>query len=235
VGDDLRAARLPASDIASRTDDTESSNLHPEQSSRLARAHRWLQEPGQGALANWAVLTFLAAGIALRLWILSSPLGDADSDEAITGLIAEGFLRGEFVALYWGANYAGTLESFLTAIAFVVTGGSSTFVLKAVPALLTLMGTVLLWRLARTLFGARLAAMPPVVFWLFPAGSVLILMKAQVVYASGVVFATGAALVAHELRERPRWWLFLLFGFIVGLTLWATPLGMAVMVPLGSP
>jgi len=57
----------------------------------------------------WTALALVvaAAGVAFRVWILNSPLGALDADEAVGGLMARHALHGEFSALYWLANYGG--------------------------------------------------------------------------------------------------------------------------------
>jgi hypothetical protein len=49
------------------------------------------------------VATAVAAGLVVRAWILVSPLGALDADEAIVGLMAREALDGDFSAFYCGA------------------------------------------------------------------------------------------------------------------------------------
>ena len=91
-------------------------------------------------------------GGLIRICVLRSPLGDADSDEAVTGLMAMHFLHGEIQALYWGANYAGTLEPIPTTRLFGLVG-PSVIALKTVPMALALVAALLVWRSSREYFG----------------------------------------------------------------------------------
>ncbi len=52
-----------------------------------------------------ALGVIVVAGVALRLVVLSSPLGELDADEAVTGLMARhiAFL-GERPLFYWGQS-----------------------------------------------------------------------------------------------------------------------------------
>ena len=177
-------------------------------------------------------MAFFLAGALARLWVLRSPLGDADSDEAVTGLMAMHFLDGEIDALYWGATYAGTLEPMLTATVFSVVG-PSVIALKAVPIAFTVLAAFLVWRAAREYFGAGYGPLEGAVFWVFPAANLLLLMKAQVVYASGTCFMVAILILSLRMRREARPVHFLLFGVLTGLSLWATPLTMATIVPVG--
>src|SRR6195256_4431104 len=75
----------------------------------------------------------LAIGLALRLAVIASPLGEIDADEAVVGLMARhiAFL-GERPVFYWGQPYLGSLEAFTTAPFFRVFD-SSTPLLKLIP------------------------------------------------------------------------------------------------------
>src|SRR2546427_10092582 len=102
----------------------------------------------------------LLVGMALRLAVIASPLGELDGDEAVVGLMARhiAFL-GERPVFYWGQPYLGSLEAFSAAPLFRVFD-SSTFVLKLVPAAYSLAFVALSAILTRRLFGtgAALAA-----------------------------------------------------------------------------
>jgi hypothetical protein len=193
----------------------------------------WLTGSSTVGLAGWALVVAAIAGIALRVWVLRSPLGDADSDEAVTGLMAMHALHGHFRALYWGANYAGTLEVLLTAGVFGLVG-ASTIALKAVPIGLSFIGAILVWRVGREYLDEQAGRLAAILFWIFPGGTVLLLMKAQVVYASGTCLILIALLLARRLRDRPDAAQLFLLGLVGGLCLWATPLLLTVYLPIAA-
>ena len=87
---------------------------------------RGVYGPGRFAFGAITILVavFAIVGLALRVWILASPMGALDSDEAISGLIARHMLDGEVSALYWLGNYGGTLESAVAAAVFAAVGSS---------------------------------------------------------------------------------------------------------------
>src|SRR3954453_20028827 len=72
----------------------------------------------------------LLLGLARRLAVIASPLGEIDGDEAVVGLMARhiAFL-GERPVFYYGQPYLGSLEAF-TAAPFFVLFGPTTLVLK---------------------------------------------------------------------------------------------------------
>src|SRR6267142_1782247 len=80
----------------------------------------------------------LAIGLALRLAVIASPLGEIDGDEAVVGLMARhiAFL-GDRPVFYYGQPYLGSLEAFSTAPFFRVFD-SSTPLLKLIPTVYSL-------------------------------------------------------------------------------------------------
>src|SRR5215831_8693981 len=114
------------------------------------------------------VTACVLVGLALRLAVIASPLGEIDGDEAVVGLMARhiAFL-GERPVFYYGQPYLGSLEAFSAAPLFKIFD-SSTFVLKLVPTTYSLGFVVLSAVLARRLFGtgpalatAAYLAIPP--------------------------------------------------------------------------
>src|SRR2546425_12253082 len=96
---------------------------------------RWVPSISrQRFLRRLFVLTGIAAGVVIRVWILRSPLlgGYLDSDEAVPGLMARHFLHGELSTFYWGQAYGGTSEVGLIAALFGI-AGSGPPTLRPVP------------------------------------------------------------------------------------------------------
>src|SRR5260370_1583286 len=107
-------------------------------------------------------------GLALRLAVIASPLGELDGDEAVVGLMARhiAFL-GDRPVFYYGQPYLGSLEAFSAAPLFRLVGSSSAL-LKLVPTAYSLGFLVLNAIVAKRLFGTRPAlataaylALPP--------------------------------------------------------------------------
>ncbi len=144
----------------------------------------------------------VAAGVLLRAWILASPLGAMDSDEAVVGLMARHILEGEFPVFYWGQSYGGAAESYLAAGVFALVG-SSTVALRVVPLLLYAGGTVLMWRIGRRIVGEPRAAIGAAIFWIAPAYFVWHGAKTHGFYGAVLVLGLAIMLIVLRLRENP--------------------------------
>src|SRR6267378_1345855 len=95
----------------------------------------------------------LLVGLALRLAVIASPLGELDGDEAVVGLMARhiAFL-GDRPVFYYGQPYLGSLEAFSAAPLFLLLG-SSALLLKLVPTVFSLGFLAISTVIAKRLFG----------------------------------------------------------------------------------
>ncbi|HZB23497.1 MAG TPA: glycosyltransferase family 39 protein [Gaiellaceae bacterium] len=181
---------------------------------------------GDGRTATPAFAITIAAavvaGAAVRAWVLGSPLGALDSDEAISGLIARHMLDGEFSALYWLGNYGGTLESAVAAVVFAVFG-SSVLTLKLTSLALFALAGVLTWRVGLRTVGHRAALAGAALMWVWPAYLVWWTTKARAFYAMGLVLGLVVFLFALRLRERDSRLDAAALGAALGLGWWTTP------------
>ena len=178
-----------------------------------------------------ALGVIVVAGVALRLAVLSSPLGELDADEAVTGLMARhiAFL-GERPLFYWGQSYLGTLEQFSVAPFFLLFG-AATFWLKLVPALYSLGFVVLSGVVARHMFGAGPALATAAYLALPPAMLALWSTKARGGYAELLALGEALLLVTLLLARSPSAGLALLCGTLGGLALWTHLLAVVYLVP----
>ena len=179
------------------------------------------------------VVLGVAAGVALRWWMLSGPRGFLDSDEAVVGLMARHLLDGEWRAFYWGQHYAGSQEAALAAAVFAVTG-SSVLALKAVPVALSAVAAALVWRIGRRLGGERPAVVAGLAFWVWPAAYVWWSGRERGFYWVCLVLGLLVLLLAQRLAERPERradWVG--FGLAAGLGWWASPQILFFAVPAG--
>jgi hypothetical protein len=150
------------------------------------------------------ITTSVAAGAALRIWILRTPeLGSLDSDEAVPGLMARHFLNGEFSTFYWGQEYGGTPEVALLAATFLVFS-SSVQTLRLVPIILYGVAAILLWRIGRRTIGEPAATVAGLLFWLWPAYFVWRSTREYGYYGVLVVCGLALVLLALRLRDRPN-------------------------------
>ena len=179
---------------------------------------RWRQAP-----FVWSVAAVggILAGFALRAWVLASPLGTLESDEAVVGLMARRALDGDFSVFYWGALYGGSQEALLTAPVFAVVG-SSTLALKLVALALYALAGVFVWLVGRRTVGEPAARVGTALFWVWPPFFVWWTTKARAYFASGLVLGLAALLLVLRLRERDSKQDAALLGLVLGLGLWAT-------------
>ncbi len=180
----------------------------------------------------WLLAILVLAGLAYRLAVIFSPLGELDADEAVVGLMARhiAFL-GDRPVFYYNQQYLGSLEAFTAAPLFFLFGSSS-LLLKLVPTVYSLGFLVLTALTARRLFGEGPAlitgayvAIPPV-FWAVWS------TKARGGYAELVFLGAAVVFVTLWLADRPRpWWGALLLGLLAGLAFWTHLLAVVYLVP----
>ena len=173
----------------------------------------------------------LLAGVALRVWVLASPLGAADLDEATVGLQAQAFLDGRFEAFFRGQDYGGTAETGLVALVFAVLGPGRV-ALKLVPATLHLVACTVVWRVACRLSCTVLGQLaPPVLLWLGPAYGVWHSTKERGFIGVGIILSALVLLLVLRLDRSPATGDVALLGLVLGLSAWTTPLLAATVLP----
>lgn len=164
----------------------------------------------------------LLAGLSLRLYLLTHQAGALDSDEAVVGLMARHILRGQFPAFFWGQQYGGTLEAYLTAGVFAV-AGSSALALKLVPFGLDIAAALLVWRVGRRLLGEPAARAGACLFWIWPTAFVWSSIRARGFYGVGLVLTLSIVLLAVRLSQENRVRDWLVLGLVLGAGWWTTP------------
>jgi Dolichyl-phosphate-mannose-protein mannosyltransferase len=178
------------------------------------------------------VLGGIAAGIALRVWLLRLPTGALDSDEAIVGLMARHMLhQHDFTTFYWGQNYGGSSTAIVTAAVFAVFG-SSTASLKAVPIGMSAVSALLVWRLGRRTIGEPGATIAGLMFWVWPTDYVWLSTKERGFYWACMILGLAFLLTVLRLVTRPRCrrdWVGL--GLLGGLGWWTSPQMLYFVVP----
>ena len=162
-------------------------------------------------------------GLMIRLLIHAMPVGRVNSDEAIAGLMARHFARGEWTTFYWGQSYAGSLEMIVTGAIMKVTG-SDVFAFYAVPFVESLLVAGLTFLIARNHVGRDRAIFAGLLVWVFPAAWVLLSTKAMLFYQPTLIFGLTAVLAADSLIQRNRSRLIVWFGFglVLGLGWWCS-------------
>jgi Dolichyl-phosphate-mannose-protein mannosyltransferase len=186
----------------------------------------------RGLSRTWALFVggALVAGIALRVWILAGPLGMAESDEAIVGLMSEDVLDGTFHVFYWVNYYSGTQEVLLTAALFALVG-SSVVAMKVVPAILIGLACLVTWRIGRLTVGEPAARIGAALMWVSPPFLVFWSTKARSAYGIGLLCAAVVLWMALRLRERNSRLDAAVLGFALGCGVWSTQQSLLMALP----
>ncbi|HEY0755940.1 MAG TPA: hypothetical protein VGD98_18425 [Ktedonobacteraceae bacterium] len=92
----------------------------------------------------------LLLALAVRIWLIVRTQGFIEGDEVLTGIQAQQILHGARPIYFYGQPYMGSLEAYLIAALFTLFG-SSVWVLRAEPILLSLLLVGLTWKFALVL------------------------------------------------------------------------------------
>ena len=172
----------------------------------------------------------LIVGIGIRVFLLLSPFGDLDSDEAVVGLMAQDMLQGDYRAFFWGQTYGGTAETWLIAQVFAVFGASVT-TLRLTMLALNAAIVVLIWRVAQQMLPRRNAAYVAIMAIIWPPFTLWWYMKSPGFYNITLIFGLASLLLALRTAAAPRWFHGLFLGVLVGLGFWNSPLSIVFTVP----
>ena len=191
----------------------------------------------------WSPWTLLVAiiGMALRWWVLTSPAGVLNSDEAYTGLASLGVLDGRLPVVIDGNRYSAVLEAYVFAPVFGLTG-PSILTLKLIPVVFWAVAAVLAYLAGTYLAGPgparrRVGAVAGALVWIAPGALLVVSTLAYVSYALGMAISTAALLIAAQVidRDRPSIRSSAFLGAIVGLGFYVHPMFLTVLVPLTAP
>jgi hypothetical protein len=183
------------------------------------------RDPGDrfdASLPRTAIGAAVIAGVALRVWLLNTPLGRVDPDEASVGLMAQATLEGNDAVFFNYQSYGGTQEIYFIAALFKVFG-PSVLALKLVSIALHALASILAWRIARRLIGERAAQLGALATWVFPGALMWWSTKAGCFYGFTLVCGLVVMLSATRLAARPHWRDALAIGAASGLGVWASP------------
>lgn len=179
-----------------------------------------------------AVVVAIASGLALRIFIARSSLGQLNADEAIVGLMARHVLLGEFPAFYWGQEYGGSLEAILAAPLLAV-APTSVAAVKAVPQVFHVVGAVFCYLIGRRIATREAGLFAGLLFWIWPAFSIWWSTKESGFYGVTLVAGLAAWLLALRIDERPTHRDWLLLGLVAGQGWWASPQIVFLFTPVG--
>lgn len=183
--------------------------------------------------ATVLLLTTVALGLAVRIWLNARSHWMIDGDEALFGIGAVRMLHGDFPNLLYGVPYMGMLQSYLAA-PFVATLGPSLVALRCVTLLSSVAYIVATWLLGTAWYGratglvaALLAAVPSIYFdavGLKVWGSYLDIM----VLGDLVLLGVWTCRQREAGLRRSQWFLL---GLLCGLGFWANLLIVYYLLP----
>lgn len=196
---------------------------------------RWLK-----LLRSPLWICFLVA-ILVRVWLIVHTNGVMAGDEAMVGLQAEHILRGERPVYYYAQPYMGSLEAYLAALTFWLTGGPTVWAMRVQTIPMGLLMVYLVWRLAAALADA--VHLPPRLKTVFMTIAALIAgfpplydiaeeVRVQGGYMGAFVIMMWLLLCTYRLTQRwgqqmgrreivLRW---AGIGLLLGLGFWIDPL-----------
>ncbi len=190
----------------------------------------------------------LCIALLVRVYLIIHTHGAIAADEAETGIQAEHILRGELPVYYYGQAYMGSLEAYILALMFAITG-PSVFALRLATSLVSLGLIVLTWVFASALadeaglsprakrcfmyVATLFAALPPLYDAVLELRSLGGYVEAMVIMLwllySAYRLTQRWRLSASPLELALRW---LGIGFLLGLGLWTDPLIAYVVVAI---
>ena len=186
------------------------------------------------------LILVLAAG--LKLWLLAQDAFPFNADEAVVALMARHILAGEHPVFFYGQAYMGSLDAYLVAGAFALFG-QAVIAIRAVHIVLylgTIVTTAAIGKLAFKsssigLLAGLLLALPAVNTTLYTTASLggygeAMLVGSLNLLVGFIILEDLKNETTHSVRIAA---LFLLWGFLAGLGLWANGLTLVFSAPMG--
>ncbi len=182
---------------------------------------------------RWALLVAVLAGVGARLVVLLTSLGRFDADEAVTGVMAQRILHGDFPIYFGIQSYQGALEQYLQAPVLAIFPDTP-FFLRTVQLVLTVIITLLVFHLGtmvtKSRWGGALAA---ALYAVGPYYSVWKGVKSHGGYDTATIFGVLAIILALRLRKGGRHapLIAALAGLCTGLAIWANYTSAYLLIP----
>ncbi len=188
--------------------------------------------------ARRVVLGAVLLMLALKAGLLIASRVPFNADEAVVALMARHILGGARPVFFYGQAYMGSLDAYLVAGGFTIFG-QHVWVIRLVQALLyagTLLTTA---RLGRLIFGSEWAGALAVLLLAIPTVNVTLYTTVSLGgYGEALLIGNLILLTSLCLRKRieigeqaPGLWLG--WGFLAGLGLWAFGLTLIYTLPAG--
>ena len=175
---------------------------------------------------------FLIALAARGIPLLTAELG---GDEAVIGIMSLRVLAGEFPIFFYGQNFMGSLEAYLSAV-LVLCFGTRAWVLELLPVILSLQFLYLAWQLGRRLFPETVIRLALLYLALPPCFYLYWTHEARSHYPLTLIFGTFLLVLVCRIiypgsRPTGRYRYLALAGLIAGLGWWTNHLIICYLAP----
>ena len=183
---------------------------------------------------KWTIVLVLGVALAYRIILLAQDAIPLNADEAVVGLMARHIVQGRWPTFFYGQAYMGSLDATLVALGFALFRQEA-LVIRIVQTLLYLLTIFTTITLGNRVFKSEvvgiaagfLLAIPPVNVTLYTTVSLG-------GYGEAMLIGTLLLILAIEIaRSHQRNWLFLAWGFLTGLGVWAFGLTLIYSIPAG--
>lgn len=177
-----------------------------------------------------ALVSVITRGMTLFVTVLGS-------DEITIGLMALRVMGGDFPVFFLGQSFMGSLEAYLGG-SFFQFFGPSPLTLELLAVILSFLFLILLYLLAKTIFGYRTALLSIALLAIPPLFLTGWSHEARLHYHLAIVLGNFLLLIAHKLMVRSEYpknnrGLFIALGLLSGIGWWTNYLIAAYILPAG--
>jgi hypothetical protein len=176
---------------------------------------------------------FLIALAARGIPLLTAELG---GDESVIGIMSLRVLAGEFPIFFYGQNFMGSLEAYLSAV-LVLCFGTRAWVLELLPVILSFQFLYLVWQLGRRLFPETVIRLALLYLALPPSFYLYWTNEARSHYPLTLIFGTFLLVLVCRIIYYPgsgptgRYRYLALAGLLAGLGWWTNHLIICYLAP----
>jgi GT2 family glycosyltransferase len=185
-----------------------------------------------------AVAAVFVAGVVIRWVLFDTPAAVINADEAYTRIETFEILRGQFPIALGGTVYTFPVEAYLYTPFTYLFNGANVVPLKLLSTLSWLGAAVTVYVIGRRLVSHRAGLIAAALCWITPGSLMVLSITAYPAYASGMLVASLAFLVATMILDTPAPGpsrrMLVLFGALAGFAFWLHPMFLTVMVPMGA-
>jgi len=175
-------------------------------------------------------------GLALTARVIPLLTAELWRDEAVVGIMSLRVLAGEFPVFFFGQNFMGALEAYLSAV-LILCFGPRAWVLELLPVILSLLFLYQLWRTGLNIFEEPVVRYALILLAIPPLFLLKWSHEARSHYPLTLVFGTLMVFIACRLiyenrAPLPRSWNFFFLGLVAGLGWWTNYLLVTFLLPV---